>query len=206
VSDANLAMAGHSGELLESSPFGIPSKKLAIWLFIIADGMTFAAVLIAYGFLRNASTHWPYPFHDPVNVAVMTFILISSSMTMLMGVLESRAGRRKQAVMWMWLTAVGGAIFAGFHIREWLRLIAEGMTPYKNPWGDPVFGASFYGVTGLHLLHVVGGVLVMIGVTLAYNKGTFTADHVETTALYWHFVDLVWMFVVPFIYLLNFSR
>lgn len=200
------AALGHSRELTEPSPFALPSKKLAIWLFIIADGMTFAAVLIAYGFLRNASTNWPRPFHSSLNAAIMTFVLITSSLLMLFAVRAARLGNRASAIGWTLLTAGAGVIFAILHVREWLGLVNEGMTPWRNPWGDPLFGASFFGVTGLHLLHVTGGILVLLGVALAYKSGRYTADHIETAGLYWHFVDLVWMFVVPLIYLMNLSH
>jgi cytochrome c oxidase subunit III len=206
VNGGNAVISQHPGELLEPSPFAVPSKKLAIWLFIIADGMTFAAVLIAYGFLRNASTNWPRPFHSSINAAMMTFILITSSLMMLLAVRAAKLGNRKAATGWTLLTAGAGVIFAILHIREWLSLVDEGMTLWKNPWGDPIFGAAFYGVTGLHLLHVTGGILVLIGVAVAYKKGRYTADHIETVGLYWHFVDLVWMYVVPLIYLMNLSH
>jgi len=205
VSEGNVVL-GHSQDLMEPSPFALPSKKLAIWLFIIADGMTFAAVLIAYGFLRNASSDWPRPFHSSVNVALMTFTLITSSLLMLLAVQAARRGNRGRALMWTLLTAGAGMIFAFLHIREWMGLIGEGMTPWKNPWGDPIFGASFFAVTGLHLLHVLGGLCVLIGVAFAYKAGRYNADHIETAGLYWHFVDLVWMFVVPVIYLMNLSH
>lgn len=200
------AALGHSGELVEPSPFVIPSKKLAIWLFIIADGATFAAVLIAYGFLRNASEHWPRPFHSSANAAIMTFVLITSSLMMLLAVRAARLGRRTAAFGWTLGTAGAGVIFAILHIREWLELVSEGMTPWRNPWGDPIFGAGFYGVTGLHLLHVTGGICVLIGVALAYKAERYNSDHIETAGLYWHFVDLVWMYVVPIIYLMNLSH
>lgn len=199
-------IGGHSDELIEPSPFALPSKKLAIWLFIIADGMTFAAVLVAYGFLRNASTTWPRPFHSTVNAAVMTFVLITSSLMMLLAVRAARLGSKASAVRWMLATAGAGIIFAVLHVREWLELVGEGMTLWKNPWGDPIFGASFFAVTGLHLLHVTGGILVLIGVAWAYKSGRYSADHIETAGLYWHFVDLVWMFVVPCMYLMNLAH
>lgn len=200
-------MPGHSGELVEQSPFALPSKKLAIWLFIIADAATFAAVLVAYGFIRNADPNWPRPFHSIANVAPMTFILLTSSLTMLLGVQAAYAGRKKTAVRWVLFTAFLAAIFALLHIREWVGLINEGLSMSKNPWGgSQLFGATFFGVTGLHLLHVIGGFVVLLYVTARYNSGHYDANHVETAGLYWHFVDLVWMFVVPLVYLLNFSR
>ena len=77
------------------------------------------------------------------------------------------------------------------------------MKMFWNPWGDPLFGASFFSITGLHLLHVTGGVIALVVVRLRYMRGRYNADDLEVTGLYWHFVDLVWMFVVPFVYLLN---
>jgi cytochrome c oxidase subunit III len=206
VSEANLTMAGHSPELMEGSPFAIPSKKLAMWLFIIADAATFSACLVAYGFLRNATPNWPRPFHSSVNVALMTFILVTSSLTMLLGVRAAKLGDKSGALRWIMITAGGGILFALLHIREWLALIGEGMTLSKNPWGTGLFGTAFFSITGLHLLHVTGGVVALIAVGLRYNSGRYNADDIEVTGLYWHFVDLVWMFVVPFVYLLNLAH
>jgi cytochrome c oxidase subunit III len=187
-------------------PFAVSAKKMAMWLFIIADAATFAACLVAYGFLRNGSANWPRPFHSIVNVAVMTFILLTSSLTMLLGVRAAKAGDKASAFRWTMITAVGGFIFALLHVREWLALIDEGMTLFHNPWGTGLFGASFFSITGLHLLHVTGGIVALLAVGIRYKGGRYKADDLEITGLYWHFVDLVWMFVVPFVYLLNLAR
>jgi cytochrome c oxidase subunit 3 len=187
-------------------PFAVSAKKMAMWLFIIADAATFAACLVAYGFLRNGSANWPRPFHSIVNVAVMTFILLTSSLTMLLGVRAAKAGDKPSALRWTMITAAGGFIFALLHIREWLALIDEGMTLFHNPWGTGLFGASFFSITGLHLLHVTGGIVALLAVGIRYKGGRYNADDLEVTGLYWHFVDLVWMFVVPFVYLLNLAR
>lgn len=206
MSQANVSVAGHTPELIEQSPFAIPSKKLAIWLFIIADAATFAACLLAYGFLRNATPGWPRPFHSSVNVALMTFILVTSSLTMLFGVQAAKLGNKAAALRWVFITAGGGLLFALLHIREWLALIGEGMTLTKNPWGTGLFGTAFFSITGLHLLHVTGGVVALVAVGLRYKSGRYNADDIEVTGLYWHFVDLVWMFVVPLVYLLNLAH
>jgi cytochrome c oxidase subunit III len=202
VSQAEITVAGHSA-LMEKPAFSIPAKKMAMWLFIIADTATFAGCLVAYGFLRNATPNWPRPFESITNVALMTFILVSSSLTMLLGIDAAKMGDKGKALRWTLITAALGAIFAILHIREWLELIGKGMTIFQNPWGSPVFGASFYSITGLHLLHVTGGVIALIAVGLRYKGGRYKADDLEITGLYWHFVDLVWMFVVPLVYLLN---
>jgi cytochrome c oxidase subunit III len=185
--------------------FRVPTKKLAMWLFIIADASTFAACLIAYGFLRNATPDWPRPFHNLTNAALMTFILITSSLTMLLAIESARLEQKQKAFRWMIVTAALGFIFAVLHLRMCFALIGEGMRMFKNPWGTGIFGASFLSITGLHLLHVTGGVVVLVAVGIRYLGGRYVADDVEITGLYWHFVDLVWMFVVPLVYLLNYS-
>jgi cytochrome c oxidase subunit III len=202
VSQAEITMTGHSN-LMERPAFSIPAKKMAMWLFIIADSATFAGCLVAYGFLRNATPNWPRPFHSITNVAIMTFILVTSSLTMLLGIDAARMSDKAKALRWTMITAALGALFALLHIREWLALISEGMTLFKNPWGTGLFGASFFSITGLHLLHVTGGVIALLAVGLRYKGGRYNADDLEITGLYWHFVDLVWMFVVPLVYLLN---
>ena len=209
MSHSDLAMDAHSAVHERSSPFAIPTKKLAMWLFIIADAATFAACLLAYGFLRNGSQNWPTPFKfypTVVNAMVMTFILVTSSLTMFMGVRSAKQGNRGAAFRWTVITAVGGAIFAILHLREWMSMIDEGVRLFKNPWGNDLFGASFFTITGLHLTHVVIGIVVLLVVGARYKSGRLNADDLEITGLYWHFVDLVWMFVVPLIYLLNVQK
>jgi len=206
VSEAQLTVGGHGAGLVEASPFSVSTKKLVMWLFIISDAMTFAAILVAYGFLRNASPNWPAPFKfspSIINVMVMTFILISSSLTMLIAVRAAQSGDKSAAFTWVLITALGGAVFALLHVREWLGMIGEGVRLFQNPWGAPLFGAAFFSVTGLHLLHVTCGVIALVIVGLRYKGGRYDAGDIEILGLYWHFVDIVWMFVVPLIYLLS---
>lgn len=203
MSHADVTMGGPTTGLTAGPAFSVPAKKMAMWLFIIADTATFAACLVAYGFLRNATPDWPRPFHSITNVAIMTFILITSSLTMLLAVRASKAGDKAGAFRWTMITAGAGILFAALHLREWMGLVDEGMTLFKNPWGTGLFGASFFSITGLHLTHVTAGVIALIVVGLRYKGGRYNADDIEILGLYWHFVDLVWMFVVPFVYLLN---
>jgi cytochrome c oxidase subunit 3 len=207
VSHADLTMHGHppAGAMAEPA-FSVPAKKMAMWLFIIADSATFAGCLVAYGFIRNATPNWPRPFHNITNVAVMTFILLTSSLTMLLSARAAQNGDKPGAFRWTMITALGGFLFAALHIREWMGMIGEGATLFHNPWGTPLFGASFFSITGLHLLHVTGGVVALVAVALRYKGGRYKADDLEITGLYWHFVDLVWMFVVPLVYLMNLAH
>lgn len=192
--------------VMAAPAFRVPAKKMAMWLFIIADTATFAGLLVAYGFTRNATPDWPRPFHTIVNAVVMTFILLTSSLTMVIAIRASRKDDRASAVRWTLITALLGMIFAFFHIREWIDLIGKGLTLFHDPFGTPLFGAAFFSITGLHLTHVVCGFIALIVVAIKYKSGRLNADDIEITGLYWHFVDVVWMFVIPFIYLMNFAH
>lgn len=209
MSQANLAVGAHPpAGVMEESPFSIPSPKLVMWLFIISDAITFGAVLYGYGYLRASTLDWPHPFEfsSVINAMIMTFILVTSSLTMLLGIRAAKLGDKSKAMMWSFVTVAGGLLFAGLHLREWMGLIHEGVGLSHNPWGSGVFGGAFFTITGLHLTHVLGGVIAITVVTLGYKRGRYTADHLEIWGLYWHFVDLVWMFVVPFVYLINVKR
>lgn len=198
--------AGHAA-FAEASPFGIESKKLAMWLFIASDSVTFAVLLFGYSFLRVGSPDWTKPFEflpSVLNGMVMTVILLTSSLTMLGGVMAAKAGNQKSCLRWMGYTMLLGTIFAILHLREWFGLIHEGWRLFQNPLGGSVeVGTGFFCITGLHLMHVISGVIALGVIALGYKRGRLTAGHVETTSLYWHFVDIVWMFVFPIMYLLN---
>jgi cytochrome c oxidase subunit 3 len=107
--------------------------------------------------------------------------------------------------MWTFITVVLGLAFAALHLKEWFGLIGAGVRLFQNPWGAPLFGASFFAITGLHLAHVVSGAIALTVVALGYKRGRYNSDDLEIWSLYWHFVDLVWMFVVPIVYLMNAS-
>jgi heme/copper-type cytochrome/quinol oxidase subunit 3 len=202
MSESDLAMHGHEA-LMEPSPYAIPSRKLTVWLFIISDAVTFGAFLFAYGYLRVATPNWVRPFESSsvINVIIMTFILITSSLTMLGAVDSAKAGDKPKAMRFLYSTMFLGILFAALHIREWFELFARKITISSG-----VFGQSFFTVTGLHLLHVIGGVIAMLVVAALYSRERLTPGHVETMGLYWHFVDLVWMFVVPLVYLTNITH
>jgi cytochrome c oxidase subunit III len=188
------------------SPFAINSKKFGMWLFLVSDTLTFAALLLAYSYLRLANPDWPRPFEfNPaiINATIMTVILLGSSLTMVLAVAAAHANERAKVVRYVLLTAAGGILFDILHIREWLHLFSEGYGFGASPQGVPLFGSAFFGITGMHLAHVTIGVIYMIIIAVGYGRGKFDADDVEVSGLYWHFVDLVWMFVFPMIYLMS---
>jgi len=189
-----------------ASPFGINSKKLGMWLFIVSDTLTFSALLVSYAYVRLATPDWPRPFEIWPAIAkssFMTFVLLSSSLTMVLAVAAARRHDVKKAVRYLIFTMICGAAFVLIHSTEWVTLFHEGVTPWSNPWGVPLFGGTFFGLTGLHMLHVTIGVAYLAIICAGYSKGKWTADHVEVSGLYWHFVDLVWMFIFPLVYLLS---
>ena len=198
----------HGASVMEERPFAIPSSKLVMWLFIISDACTFGALLFAYGYIRNSAADWPQVFESASiwNSLLMTVILVSTSLTVLFAVKAAQSENRAGAFRWTMITAAGGVLFTLLHIREWMSLIGQGARLFQNPWGAPMFGAAFFSITGLHMAHVVGGVVALTVVALSYRSGRYAARHIEIWALYWHFVDLVWMFVVPLVYLLNMKR
>jgi cytochrome c oxidase subunit 3 len=210
VSESEMTLGAGHAAALEPSPYGIQSKKLTMWLFIISDAVTFGAVLFGYSYLRAGTPHWPTPFHfspSVVNGLIMTFVLLTSSLTMLAAVSAAKQGRKTACLQWLAATIVLGTIFAALHLREWFHLFADGWSLSKNPLGGPVqFGATFFSITGLHLMHVISGIIALIVIAIGYNTDWLDAGHVETTGLYWHFVDLVWMFVFPLLYLMNVAR
>ena len=187
-------------------PYAVSSKKLGMWLFIISDSLTFAAMLIAYSYARVSTPNWPTPF-DAGSIgfaSIMTFFLLSSSLTMVLAVAAAERKDTLWTVLWLFATMLGGIAFIGLHSYEWSHLIIhEKVKLFKNPWGTPLFGATFFGITGLHMAHVTSGVIYLGAVAFNVIRKRSTHDDVEICGLYWHFVDLVWMFVFPMIYLLS---
>ncbi|MGB7925521.1 MAG: cytochrome c oxidase subunit 3 [Pyrinomonadaceae bacterium] len=212
-------MAAHADELMTTQwgggelPYRVGHKKLGMWLFIVSDALTFSALLIGYSYVRASSDQWPTPFKFSPSIifsTVMTLCLLSSSFTMVMGVAASARRDYKGVRRWIALTMLGGIAFLVLHIYEWLHLINdEGLKPYSLPhewlerWpqASPLFGATFFGLTGLHMFHVLTGVLYLGVIAMRARRNTH--EDVEIAGLYWHFVDLVWMFVFPLIYLMS---
>jgi cytochrome c oxidase subunit 3 len=186
------------------SPFGTSWGKFMMWIFIISDALTFLAFLMAYGFMRNISPQWPKQTEvfSMVLITFMTFMLISSSAVMAMAVGAARAAKPKLAVIFLVLTIVGGAIFLGCQAYEWTHFIEEGATLTQNPWGVPQFAASFFVITGFHGFHVLSGVTILAIVAIRAAMGKYSSEGIENAGLYWHFVDVVWVFVFAFFYLL----
>ena len=185
-------------------PYDAGWRKVMMWWFIVTDGLLFAGFLASYGYARIMTDAWPdlaRVFSLPY-IAAMTFVLISSSATMAGAVSEARANRWPQVVQFVSLTVAGGLVFLGMQAYEWTHLIDQGAQLTANPWGAPAFGAYFFLLTGFHGTHVLTGVTVLTITARRASKRRSTADGVEMAGLYWHFVDLVWVFIFTLFYLL----
>jgi cytochrome c oxidase subunit 3 len=193
------------GATQDNALLNVGHKKLGMWLFLVSDSLTFASLLVSYSYLRIAND-WPRPFEfSPAIIfsSVMTLVLLSSSLTMVLGVAAAHGGDRTRAAKQIFLTALGGIVFVALHLTEWSHLIEQGVTPFSNPWGAPLFGGTFFLITGLHMTHVVIGIVYLGIIGIGFRRGRFDSEDVEVAGLYWHFVDLVWMFVFPLLYLLS---
>lgn len=186
-----------------ASPFGVTWQKMMMWFFIVTDALLFAGLLVSYGVVRIATGSWPVQsevFSMPY-IAAMTFVLISSSATMACAVAAAELNRRKTVTLCLWLTIVGGFGFLGMQAYEWTHFIQEGGRLLSNPWGAPVFSQFFFIITGFHGFHVLTGVTVLLVVAIRSALGNYSPAGVENAGLYWHFVDLVWVFVFALFYL-----
>jgi cytochrome c oxidase subunit 3 len=197
--------------------FKVPWGKAMMWIFLLSDTFIFSCFLTGYMTVRISTTDaWPNPSEvfgldigghsvPLLLIAIMTFILISSSGTMAMAVnFGYRRDRVKTAAL-MCVTAAFGASFVGMQAFEWSKLILhEGIRPWGNPLGAAQFGSSFFMITGFHGLHVSVGVIYLLTVAVRVLKGRYEAkgyEIVEIAGLYWHFVDLVWVFIFALFYL-----
>ncbi len=199
----------------DKQTFEVPWGKAMMWIFLLSDTFIFGCFLSSYMAVRG-STVVPWPntsevfaltiagVHIPlILIAIMTFVLISSSGTMAMAVnMGYRRDRIKTTVL-MLATAALGAAFVGMQAFEWTKLIVEeGVRPWGNPMGAAQFGSTFFMITGFHGLHVSAGVIYLTVVAVKVFKGDYDRKGnyqiVEIVGLYWHFVDLVWVFIFAF--------
>lgn len=197
--------------------FDMPWAKFMMWAFLLSDTFIFGMFLTAYMSVRMSTVDvWPNSSevfalmiageHVPlVLIAIMTFILITSSGTMAMAVNFAYQGDKRKASYLMLATALLGLSFVGMQAFEWSKLIfEEGVRPWSNPLGAAQFGATFFMITGFHGLHVSAGVIYLLVIAKRVHAGAYDKkgyQMVEITGLYWHFVDLVWVFIFAFFYL-----
>lgn len=195
---------------------GVTNGKIGMWTFLVMDAMTFAGLLAGYARLRwAAGSNWPYPYEEFGVVGIQltafnTFVLVCSSVSMVHVLHEQLKGNMERAQKWMLVTILGGLFFLGIQGFEWTHLILD-KWPYVFDAAAPAvnynpnFAATFFSLTGFHGLHVSVGVIYNIILYLGLRNGKITAQDtsvVEIAGLYWHFVDLVWILVFTFVYLI----
>jgi len=216
----------------KESPFRVSYGKLMMWFFLVSDGLTFGGLLTALGYAKFSNVEsltgaWPSGedvfFHFPFThaelpllyVAFMTFILIVSSVTMVLAVEAGHRMDKKGVIKWLLWTVIGGLIFLGSQVWEWATFIAgpdgdittwvDNATLTYNPYGPTLYADFFFFITGFHGFHVFTGVLFNSLVLRNIIRGVYHKrghyEMVEKVGLYWHFVDLVWVFVFTFYYL-----
>jgi cytochrome c oxidase subunit 3 len=215
------------------SPFHLTYGKTMMWLFLVSDALTFGGLLIALGFARFKAIPGTWPIGEEVfqalpflgngfplvYVALMTFILIISSVTMVMAVEAGHRNNKGQVIKWLFLTVIGGLFFLGSQAWEWYHFIhgteagrelssgyiVHGANMLVNEYGPQQYADYFFFITGFHGFHVFTGIVINFIVLIMVSKGMMEKrkhyEMVEKAGLYWHFVDLVWVFVFTFFYL-----
>jgi heme/copper-type cytochrome/quinol oxidase subunit 3 len=184
------------------SATGLPSRKILMWAFIGSECMLFGSLIITYMVYRGRSIVGPYP-EDLLNIpfiSVTTFVLLMSSLMMVLALGAVQRGDMKRGKMWLLATALLGSVFLAGQVYEFTHFVHEGLTLRTN-----LFGGSFFLLTGTHGAHVTVGVIWLLSLFFMATRGRLTranAETVEIAGLYWHFVDVVWIVLFTLIYLL----
>jgi heme/copper-type cytochrome/quinol oxidase subunit 3 len=186
--------------------FGAASAgKIAMWIFLISDGLSFAGLLLAYGILRGESQVWRHAGEPALGIpftAGLTFLLICSSLTMVFAYDAAEAGERRRAAAFLGLTALGGALFLLGQYSEYFGILHPGLTKEGLVFGGSSYASTFYVITSFHGCHVLAGTLYILVTLLRWLRGTATTGQIELLGLFWHFVDLVWILVFTIVYLI----
>jgi cytochrome c oxidase subunit 3 len=182
---------------------GIDNRKLAIWTFIGSECLFFASLISTYLVYKGKSLVGPFP-KDIFEIPLVTFgtaLLLFSSLFVVLSLNAAEQGNRKKTILWLALTITCGLFFVGMQVYEFSHFVHKGLTMQGN-----LFGASFYTLTGFHGTHVTIGVIWLFTVFIEVLRGKVPpakALNLEIAALYWHFVDVVWIVIFPVVYLMN---
>ncbi len=193
--------------------------KIGMWIFLLSDALMFAGLLLAYGILRGGAEVWrcteelvakgacavAEPDYGINFTAILTFLLICSSVTMVLAFAASVEGNRKKTVFWLLMTALGGALFLVGQYHEYFGIWHPGLTKRGLVFGASAYASSFYVITSFHGAHVLSGVCLLTVMAIRTALGKYDGgnyDHIEITGLFWHFVDLIWILVFTLVYLI----
>ena len=197
---------GDHPPLAENNSMGVPNLKLAMWAFLGSECMFFGSLIGVYFFYKDKSLAGPHPadVFDINITTISTFLLLMSSLTMALAVDGMKHGKVRKVKSFLLLTALLGACFVGFQVYEFQHFYLHGGLALQTN----LFGSSFYIMTGFHGTHVTVGVIWLLMIALLVHQGKIPAGHylpVEIGGLYWHFVDIVWIIIFTFVYLLEFA-
>ncbi|MDQ3388068.1 MAG: cytochrome c oxidase subunit 3 [Gemmatimonadota bacterium] len=206
--DAEALSPGH----IDTST-GVDSRKLAFWGFIGSECLLFGSLIATYMVYKGKSITPPFPHDVVVNgqayegildiplTTVSTFILLMSSVAMVLALNYTQRGMRGKSALWLFMTALGGSIFLGFQVYEFTHFYHVGLSLQTN-----LFGSTFFLLTGFHGAHVTVGVIYLLtlaGLAWRGRIGPEKALNVEIAGLYWHFVDVIWIVIFPLVYLIK---
>ncbi len=179
------------------SASGIPTGKLAVWWLLCSEIVIFGGVLASYLMHRLAHPEWAYQAAHTNVVAgsVNTFVLLTSSLSAVLAHSAAEEGDGKKAARYLWMTIGGACLFLVIKSAEWYTEISHGYTITSSP-----FWSFYYTAAGIHASHVIAGALVMLWVIQSANRNEYLY-RVENVGLYWHFVDIVWIFLFPLLYI-----
>lgn len=182
--------------------------KVGMWIFLLSDAFSFSGLLLTYGILRAASAIWQQPGEPTFGInftAGLTFLLICSSVTMVMAVAACRAGKRAKTLAFLGLTILGGCLFLCGQFHEYFGIGRDGLVAEGLKFGASHRATTFYVITSFHGFHVFSGVVILCVMFIKTALGKYdngNHDALEATGLFWHFVDLVWILVFTFVYLI----
>jgi heme/copper-type cytochrome/quinol oxidase subunit 3 len=186
----------------EATSTGLPNTKLAMWVFLASDCLLFGALITTYVLYRHSSVTGPYPnqVFDIAYTSVSSFVLLASSLTMVLALAAIQRGDPGRMRIWLLATALLGMTFVGGQVYEFTSFYREGLG-----LGTNLFGSTFYVLTGFHGTHVAIGVLMLLSLLAMSFTGKITQENsltVELVGLYWHFVDIVWIVIFTVVYLI----
>jgi cytochrome c oxidase subunit III len=205
------AHAAHPAHIDTST--GLDSRKMAFWIFIGSECLLFGSLIATYMAYKGKSLNPPYPHDITINgqhyegilaiplTTFSTFILLMSSVMMVLALNSVQNGDRKGSVLWLLMTAFGGSIFLGCQVFEFTEFYMHGLTLQSN-----LFGSTFFVLTGFHGAHVTVGVIYLITLAALAARGRLGPEktlNVEIAGLYWHFVDVIWIVIFPLVYLIK---
>src|SRR3990170_517306 len=197
-----MAAIEHAAVTEHRTSTGLPNMKLAMWLFLASDCLFFGALIASYVLYRGASLTGPYPndVFDIPYTSVSSFVLLASSLTMVLALSAIQRGDQGRFRVWVLATALLGMAFVGGQVYEFTVFHDEGLSLTTN-----LFGTTFYVLTGFHGTHVAVGILMLLtllSLSLAGRIAQERAETVELIGLYWHFVDIVWIVIFTVVYLI----